>query len=96
MGSVGATRNTATSISKDVLFKTAQDYISHNMSVDTQSAKLDNAEIVSEIGEDGRANVRMEYTTTVRVVTGYDAETNSFEYDTEEEFHRDTFRIKVK
>lgn len=90
-------RNTGSnSVSDKQVFKIAQDWVSHNLSVGEQFAKATNAEIVSDIDENGRANVKIDYETRVRVVVGYDAETQRMEYEEDTEYRTDTVRLKVR
>lgn len=90
-GGAGGSRVTSSDVTR-----AAEDFLKHNMSIGTQSVSLENASIVGGVGEDGYANVKMEYSTRVQVAVGYDAELRQMEYETETEYHTDTFRIKVK
>lgn len=83
-------------VSSTQLNNAAQDYLTHNVTSGTQNASLDKATIISDIDENGYANVKMDYTVRVRVATDYDVETGQMLYDTETEYKSDTFRIKVR
>lgn len=96
MGGRGAGSNMGGGVSQSQLNSAVQDYLTHNITSGTQTASLDKATIVSDVDSNGYADVKVDYSTSVRVATGYDTETNRMEYDYETEYRSDTFRIKVR
>ena len=68
--STGGARNSAGSLSKAEVLKIADNYLTYNMQTGTQSTKATAAEIVSDIDENGMANVKIEYETRNKVMVG--------------------------
>ena len=81
--------------SQSAVNKAAENYATYVLTSGNQSVKLDKATLVSDIDDNGYANVKMDYTTRNRVMVGFDPETRTEQYETEETYHTDTFRMKV-
>lgn len=95
-GGSGKSATKSTNVSKDMLKKAAKDYINHHLYGSEQYADIESVKLDSEIDKDGYADATVDYRVRVSIDLGYDSDTGKHEYETDYEYRRRQFRIKVK
>lgn len=92
---MGGRGNSGSRNTDSTLLKTVQDWVTHHLTNGVRTSIVTDAEIISKVDKNGEADVRVSYEDSVRVLVGYDSETNQAQYDYETEYHTNTFRLKV-
>lgn len=95
-GKTAAIKTGAGKIDQSKVTAAAKDYVTHHLYGSEEYATVDEAKVISLVDKDGYADVEVKYHTSIRIDLGVDPETGEHEYESDTEYRKSTYRLKIK